>query len=73
MTMDDGDRAVFLDSLGLHTEALGPIGEWQPVPRRVAQRRHDEYWKVVAGMLPEDENEELYWMTNDAARQLESN
>ena len=71
--MDNGDRAVFLDSLGLQTEGLGPTAEWSPVPRGVAQRRHNEFWRVVADMLPEDENDERFWMTNDAARQLEAN
>jgi hypothetical protein len=64
---------VLLERLGMHTEALGPLAEWSPSPRGVAQRRHDDFWSLVAHMLPEDEDDERFWMTNDAARQLESN
>jgi hypothetical protein len=70
----DAERAaLILEELGLHTNAIGPIKEWSPSPAGVAQRRHDDFWSLVAHMLPEDEEDERFWMTNDAARQLESN
>lgn len=71
--MDDMDRAVFLDSLGLSTEGLGPIGEWSPADRGTFQVRHAQFWSIVGDMIPEDELDEPFWMSEDATIKLQAN
>lgn len=73
MTSDEDRAALMLDRLGLSTEAIGPLEEWAPAPRGVHQVRHDTFWRVVTDVLPDDENDEAYWMTQQAAHQLRDN
>jgi hypothetical protein len=58
---------------GLLTEGLGPQAEWSPVPPDQAQTRHETFWSTVSGMMPDDEHDEPYWMTQDATQALIDN
>jgi hypothetical protein len=58
---------------GLLTEGLGPQAEWSPVPPDQAQIRHGAFWATVSGMMPDDEHDEPYWMTQDATQALIDN
>lgn len=64
---------LMLGRLGLSTEGLGPIEEWSPAPRPMHQRRHDTFWRVVTGILPDDEDYEAFWMTEEASAELRAN
>lgn len=65
--------ALLLDRLGLSTESLGPPEEWSPAPRPVYQKRHDTFWRVVCDLMPDDEDDEPHWMTEDASAELKAN
>lgn len=71
--IDPDQAALILDRLGLSSETLGPVQEWAPVPRAVYQRRHDTFWRVVADMLPDNEDDEQFWMSQDATIRLRNN
>lgn len=58
---------------GLMTTGLGPEVEWHPASPAEHQWVHAEFWALVEDMLPEDEDEEPYWMTEDAATRLATN
>lgn len=63
-------------ALGLMTLGLGPDLEWSPVHPRTFQRRHDTFWKLVAGVLenePGDYDDLPEWMTESASEALEAN
>jgi hypothetical protein len=55
------------------TEYLGPPAEWDPVDRDSHQRRHNQFWKAVQSLLPDDENDEPFWMSEEATAKLKSN
>lgn len=59
--------------LGLHTWGIGPEAEWDPQPDGPNQINHDAFWKAVRDIVPDDEDDEPFWMTTDAALQLELN
>jgi hypothetical protein len=68
---DDEARIMTLwTGSGLITEGIGPQAEWDPVIPALAQSRHASYWATVSGMIPDDENDEAYWMTQEATRDL---
>jgi hypothetical protein len=72
--MEDMDRAaLMLDRLGLSTEGLGPVEEWSPVPRGQYQKRHDGFWRTVSSILPDSDDDEEPWMTEEASAQLKAN
>lgn len=74
--MENLDRAVLLHRLGLHTEALGPPEEWQPIPAGPHQRRHSDFWFMVAALIksePGDYDDLPEWMTETGSEQLEAN
>lgn len=58
---------------GLMTSGLGPPIEWHPASPAENQWFHNAFWKAVEGLLPEDEHEEPFWMTEEAATKLASN
>lgn len=60
-------------ALGLMTLGLGPDVEWHPVSPAEYQWMHDQFWSIVEELLPEDEDEEPFWMTQDAAAKLFNN
>jgi hypothetical protein len=60
-------------SRGLRTLGLGPELEWDPVPASTFQKRHDTFWRTVQVVVPDEESDEPYWMTTDAAIQLRDN
>lgn len=70
---EEAQVVMILHRLGLATEGLGPVEEWSPIPRDHHQRRHDTFWKAVAAILPEDDNDEEVWMTEEASAELEVN
>lgn len=71
--MEEGDWAIYLDSLGLSTEGIGPPAEWDPVDRDTHYNRHNEFWSWVDGMMPDNEWDEPFWMTQGATTKLLSN
>ena len=71
--MDNLDRATLLGRLGLSTEAIGPLEEWSPTDPGTYQKRHNAYWRAVSDIMPDDENDEPYWMTEEASAQLRQN
>lgn len=71
------DRELMLERLGLRSEALGPPEEWAAVDPATFQKRHAQFWSLVAGII-RDEPEENYddlpdWMTEVGTEQLEAN
>ena len=60
-------------ALGLMTEGLGPKAEWHPVSAKERQWFHDAFWHTVLGLVPEDEDDEPFWMSENAATELASN
>lgn len=58
---------------GLITEGLGPEAEWSPVPPDQSQKRHQAFWSTVSGMMPDDEHDEPYWMSQAATARLFNN
>lgn len=68
--MDDLDKLIVLSEVGLRSEGIGPMLEWSPVPADLFQRRHDRFWALVSDLLPDDEEDEPFWMSEDAATQL---
>lgn len=60
-------------ALGLMTLGLGPPPEWKPSPPAEHQRFHNEFWQAVSDLMPDDEDDEPYWMTQHAAIELEAN
>lgn len=58
---------------GLLTEAIGPEAEWKPSPPAEHQQIHDSFWKLAAGIIPDNEDDEQFWMTHDATRRLKAN
>ena len=71
--MEDLDRLIFLREVGLRSDGIGPRAEWSPVPENAFQRRHDRFWRTVAGILEDEpgEYDDLpEWMTEDASEQL---
>ena len=74
MTNPEATRAVeLLRRLGLSTEAIGPVAEWSPSPTAIYQSRHASFWSIVEGILPDDQDDESYWMTEEASFQLRQN
>lgn len=71
MSQEDGAELLF--SLGLMTEGLGPIQEWSPLPPTHHQRRHNQFWCAVGTMLPDDQDDEEQWMTQEATEALRDN
>jgi hypothetical protein len=72
--MEHAERlARLLNRVGLRSEVLGPIEEWSPVDAATYQTRHDKFWQTVTQLLPDDEDDEAFWMTEAAADQLEHN
>jgi hypothetical protein len=57
----------------LMTTGLGPDAEWFPQLPGPHQDLHDSFWVMVEQLLPENEDEEPYWMTQAAATQLFNN
>jgi hypothetical protein len=58
----------------LMSEGLGPVREWDPVPDYAFRHRHNEFWTLVSGsIIPDDEDDEPFWMTNDASLKLANN
>jgi hypothetical protein len=58
---------------GLMTLALGPDTEWHPTSPAEYQWFHAQFWAMVTELVPEDEKDEPYWMTEAAAARLENN
>lgn len=58
---------------GLMSEGIGPEAEWSPVKPVMHQERHTAFWDAVSGMMPDDEDDEPYWMTFNATDDLKSN
>lgn len=58
---------------GLITSGLGPDLDWHPASPEEHQWFYDQFWAVVEELLPEDEDEEPFWMTQAAAVQLFNN
>lgn len=59
---------------GLRSEGIGPESEWDPVPGDEFQRRHTSFWENVAsGIMPDNEDDEPFWMTVDASDRLREN
>lgn len=60
-------------ALGLMTLGLGPDDEWHPASPAEHQWFHNSFWHMVLGLVPDDEADEPFWMTEDAATRLASN
>lgn len=60
-------------ALGLMTEGLGPDMEWHPASPSEYQWVHSQFWSITEQLLPEDENDEPFWMSHDAAIRLLNN
>lgn len=73
MTPDEERVLALWTTRGLITEGLGPEAEWSPVPPGTAQQRHQAYWDTVSGIMPDDEHDEPYWMTQAATEELLNN
>lgn len=76
MTPDDMERALRLEGSGLLTEGLGPFAEWAPASPDTYQRRHDDFWRIVTGILidaVEDYDDLPDYLTEAGTEQLESN
>lgn len=73
MTADEARMMALWTEEGLLTEGIGPQVEWSPVVPLKAQERHRLYWSAVSGMIPDDEDDEPYWMTEAATAQLLNN
>lgn len=73
MTNDEARMMTLWTTQGLITEGLGPQVEWSPVTPDTAQKRHQAYWDTVSGIMPDDEHEEPFWMTQAATEQLANN
>jgi hypothetical protein len=58
---------------GLMSEGIGPQEEWSPVTPDVHQRRHAAFWKTVHDIVPDNEDDEPFWMTQGATRKLLDN
>lgn len=70
MTGDDARvMSLWCDS-GLRTEGIGPQAEWDPVNGSIFQLRHDAFWRSLSGIIPDDEADEPYWMTQAASTKL---
>ena len=55
------------------SEGIGPQAEWSPVVPAVHQARHNAFWKIASDMIPDNEADEPFWMTQDATDQLTTN
>lgn len=73
MTSDEERVMALWTEEGLLTEGIGPQAEWHPVPPQSAQVRHRAFWATVGGIMPDDEHDEPYWMTEAASTRLASN
>lgn len=71
--MDNIDRRIRLRESGWWTEGLGPLIEWDTQHVEEFQRRHNEFWSLVAGMMPDNEQDEPFWMTEAASSKLADN
>lgn len=58
---------------GLMTLGLGPDQEWHPACPGEHQWFHAQFWSLVERLLPEDEDDEPFWMTQAAAIKLLKN
>ena len=58
---------------GLMTLALGPDVEWHPASPKEHQWFHDQFWHVVEVMVPDNEDDEPFWMTQAATARLLKN
>jgi hypothetical protein len=58
---------------GLMTLALGPDVEWHPAIPAEHQWFHAQFWAMVLELVPDNEDDEPYWMTEDAASRLAAN
>lgn len=72
MTPDE-QRLVSLWEAGLRSEGIGPTPEWSPVSADTFQTRHNAFWSAVSGIMPDNEHDEPYWMTQDASQALLDN
>lgn len=72
MTSDDRLMALW-NVEGLRSEGIGPEVEWSPVQGNEFQIRHNGFWSTVSGMMPDDEDDEPWWMTQQASAQLKAN
>lgn len=73
--MDELDRSLALYKAGLRSECLGHPLDWDPQPPAEFQRRHNEFWSMVSGMIqaePGDYEDLPDWMTEVASDQLEN-
>lgn len=73
MTPDNERLLSLWTEGGLISEGIGPQAEWMPTPPHVHQRHHAAFWETASDMMPDDENEEPYWMTQDASQELLNN
>jgi hypothetical protein len=69
VTNDDRLMALWTTE-GLRSEGIGPQVEWSPVTAEVFQKRHNAFWSAISGIIPDDEHDEPYWMTQNASNQL---
>lgn len=72
----DYDRLIALRMQGLRSEGLGPEAEWSPVAEGEFQRRHAQFWAIIAEMICKEDGDydDLpEWMTETAAQELELN
>jgi hypothetical protein len=76
VTHGEDEAQGLVERLGLRTEGLGPVEEWQPVTRSIFQQRHANYWGLVSGLVQDEPGtyDELpEWMTEDASERLLDN
>jgi len=57
----------------LMSEGLGPVTEWEPVPDYTFRNRHNAFWSLVTDIVPDEEDDEPFWMTQDASIKLANN
>lgn len=72
----DYDQLIALRMKGLRSEGLGPETEWDPVSEEKFQRRHAQFWGIIATMIQGEDGDydDLpEWMTESAAEQLALN
>ena len=60
-------------SWGLLTLGIGPDLEWHPALHGDHQRVHNAFWHMVLGLVPDEEADEPYWMTEAATAELRNN
>lgn len=74
MTPGEERLVALWNGEGLRSEGIGPDQEWDPVPADEFQRRHNSFWENVAsGIMPDNEDDEPFWMSVDATNRLREN